>query len=218
MLHGAGPGVAVDSEDPPPNGPSSARRSSVKTPVRFETPEGDEHKKQKYFNGGCLSCETGMNAPGIRHNKACRQAQAEAHSGPEVFQHDNSAPGDGFSQRTAFQGQKRSSETAVEDLEQEIKASVDEDGDTKMDMIASIGLFWSDGGDPLRFPTLSNLHSYTPPTLLTSLSNPSSFCKNMSQSLRRFSYVALMCYFGRLTRYWMTLLWFYWIRIWLVLG
>ena len=49
-------------------------------------------------------------------------------------------------------------------MEQEIKTSVDEDGDTKMDMIASIGLFWSDGGEPLKFPTLSNLYSFTPAT------------------------------------------------------
>ena len=162
--HGAGPGVAVEREDSPPNVPSSARRSSVKRQVRFDTPESDEHKRQRFFTRGCPSCETGMNAPGIRHNKACRRAQAEAQSGPEVFQPDDSVPGDGVSQKTEFQGQKRSSQTAAEDLEQEIKTSVDEDGDTKMDMIASIGLFWSDGGEPLRFPTLNNLYSFTPAT------------------------------------------------------
>ena len=106
-----------------------------------------------------------MNATGIRHSAACQRAQAAAQSGPTVFQPDDTImPGDGDAQMSSFQSQKRSSETAVEDLEQEIKTGVGEDGDTPMDMISSIGLFWSDGGEPLRFPTLSNLTSVTQAT------------------------------------------------------
>ena len=74
-------------------------------------------------------------------------------------------PADGAAQREMFQGQKRSSETEVEDLEKEIKSGVDEDGDTNMDMIASLGLFWSHGGGgAVDFPTLTNLISATPAT------------------------------------------------------
>ena len=149
---------------PSPSRTSSARKGDRKRSVRFEDQESDEpdkKKKKTVFTRGCPSCETGMNAPGIRHNATCRRAQAAAESSPAVFQPDDDIPGDGESQRSSFQSQKRSSDTAVEDLEEEIRTGVDEDGDTTMDMISSIGLFWTDSGEPLRFPTLSNLTSVT---------------------------------------------------------
>ena len=155
---------------PPPPSPEQSKpsqpskRPGRKRTVRFDDAETVEPEKKKFFTRGCPSCESGMNAPGIRHSKACRQAQAQRQDGPPVFQPDVPMPSDGESQRAAFRGQKRDSDTAVEDLEQEIKGGVDADGDTPMDMISSIGLFWADGGDSLQFPTLGNLTFHTPAT------------------------------------------------------
>ena len=160
-----GEGHLPPPPSPEPSRPAQAsRRSDLKRNVRFEDSEVVEPEKKKFFTRGCPSCESGMNAPGIRHSKACRQARDAEQGGPAVFTPEQSTPGDGESQKAAFQSQKRSSETAVEDLEQEIKSGVDKDGDTTMDMISSIGMFWSDGGDPLTFPTLSNLTSFLPAT------------------------------------------------------
>ena len=155
---------------PPPPSPVPSRSPQTsggkdrKRAVRFEDQETPEPAKKKFFTRGCPSCESGMNAPGIRHNKACRQARAVEEVGPAVFTPDDPMPGDGDSQRSAFQSQKRSSDTAVEDLEEEIKSGVDDDGDTSMDMISSIGLFWADGGNPMHFPTIGNLMVHTPAT------------------------------------------------------
>ena len=144
---------------------SSSKKKDRKRSVSFEDQQDDEpDKKKKFFTRGCPSCETGMVAPGIRHTKACQRARAEFESGPVVFQPDVDMPGDGLAQREEFRGTKRSSETEVKDLEEEIKASVDEEGDTNMDMISSIGLYWSDGGEALDFPTLTNLTSVMPAT------------------------------------------------------
>ena len=143
---------------------ASSKKKDRKRSVSFEDQKDDEPEKKKFFTCGCPSCETGMVAPGIRHTRACQRARAELESGPVVFQPDVDMPGDGAAQCEEFRGTKRSSETAVRDLEDEIKATVDAEGDTNMDMISSIGLCWSDGGEALDFPTLTNLASVMPAT------------------------------------------------------
>ena len=155
---------------PPPSPPAprepppSSDKTGKKRTVRFEDQEVKEPEKKKFFTRGCPACESGMNAPGIRHTKACRRARDADQGSPVVFRPDETMPGDGESQRSSYESQKRSNDTSVEDLEQEIKHGVDADGDTPMDMISSIGMFWADGGDPVTFPTLSNLTSFLPAT------------------------------------------------------
>ena len=74
----------VDKKELPSQG-SGAKRS-------FEgTVDGDVDKRRReqdidpFFTRGCPSCETGMNAPGIRHTKACQQKRSMIEGGPAVF-------------------------------------------------------------------------------------------------------------------------------------
>ena len=105
-----------------------------------------------------------MNAPGIRHTKACQQKRAVIEGGPAVF-HQPDTPQHGDDQKKAYQGVKRPNDTSLEKLEEEIKS----DEPTPM-TLDSIGLCWADTCEPLRGLILDDVSS-----LVTSATSPEIF-------------------------------------------
>ena len=163
-----------DVEGPGPSKPVGTKRRSEAR----GSDGGDGGKKRRdgfVFTPGCPSCESGMNAPGIRHSKKCERNQGSAEEKKsEVFTPDALPPvvpeetsRDGQGQAEAFRGSKRTSETGLERLEEEIKAEVEPEVMT----IDSIGLWcWLDTCEPLQGLTLHDVGS-----LATSATCPEMF-------------------------------------------
>ena len=163
----------VDVEVAGPSRPSGIKRRSEARGVDG----GDGGKKRRdgfVFTPGCPSCESGMNAPGIRHSKKCERNQSSVdEKRSEVFSPDALPPvvpevnaQDGQGQAEAFRGSKRASETGLERLEEEIKSEVEPEVMT----IDSIGLCWLDNCEPLQGLTLHDVGS-----LATSATCPEMF-------------------------------------------
>ena len=152
----------VDVEVAGPSRPSGIKRRSEARGV-----DGDDGGKKRrdgfVFTPGCPSCESGMNAPGIRHSKKCGRNQSSVdEKKSEVFSPDALPPvvpevnaQDGQGQAEAFRGSKRASETGLERLEEEIKSEVEPEVMT----IDSIGLCWLDNCEPLQGLTLHDVGS-----------------------------------------------------------
>ena len=113
-----------------------------------ETPLPKRSRTYRY-TPGCPSCETGMNAPGIRHSALCKRRQnpefaipVEESVGPPVFQPQPVVLPDGEAQRSEALSRKRSSDVSVERLEEEIK----QEGEVEPVDISSLvdGLCWHD--------------------------------------------------------------------------
>ena len=112
-----------------------------------DDPQAGKRSRTYLFTPGCPSCETGMNAPGIRHSAACKRRQTaefsipvEEPAGPPVFQPQPVVLPDAESQRSEALSRKRSSDVSVERLEEEIK----QDGEHEPVDISSLidGLWW----------------------------------------------------------------------------
>ena len=108
--------------------------------------EAKRVSKDMMLTPNCPACQSGMNAPGIRHSAACKRRQKQLReqlessspasgqrgeggggSGPVVFQPAPEQPVDvGEAQRLEFQGQKRQSDTSLEKLEEDLKAEVED--------------------------------------------------------------------------------------------
>ena len=97
------------------------------------------------FTRGCPACESGMDVPGIRRTKACKRKRDASRVEPTVF-HQPEVPSHGDDQRREYQGTKRSSDTSLEKLEEEIK---NEEPQVPM-TLDSIGLSWVDTCEPLH--------------------------------------------------------------------
>ena len=161
----------VEGLRPPRRG--GLKRSSVTRESGVE----DESKKRRdvyVFTPGCPSCESGMNAPGIRHSSKCKRNQESGDYRPEVFA-PGAMPSDsggvdvpktGSEQAEEFRGSKRASETGLEKLEEEIKEEVEPEIRT----LDSIGLCWLDTCEPLMGLTLHDVGS-----LATSATGPEMF-------------------------------------------
>ena len=98
----------------------------------------------RVFTRHCPACESGMEAPGIRHNARCRRANE-----PMSVDADGDSEMPGIPQQVAFhERNKRSAETPVEDLEEEIR------GD-RVEMLSELtadsdlGLWWLEDLSPV---------------------------------------------------------------------
>lgn len=150
-----------DGSEPGEEGLPS-RSSGVKRTLGEDSGgEGEEKRRRAYyiFTRGCPACESGMNAPGIRHNKACklRNASTSVEPEPAVF-HQPKVPEHGEDQKRAYQGTKRSSETSLERLEEEIKSE-----EPVPLTIDSIGLSWVDTCEPLHGLVFDDVSSLVTP-------------------------------------------------------
>ena len=171
-LYGSPPPITFEMEDVsarPPRPVGLKRSVGPSEPV-----EAKKRRDGFVFTPGCPSCESGMNAPGIRHSAKCKRNQEPEIEKPEVFAPGampsnlggGSVPMDGSDQAEEFRGSKRASETELEKLEEEIKSEVEPEIRT----LDSIGLCWLDTGEPLMGLTLHDVGS-----LATSATGPEMF-------------------------------------------
>ena len=139
------------------------RRSARSRPVKRPNAvgggsEADKSRKvvsEKFFTPGCPACQSGMNAPGIRHTARCKRRREELNKdspvsgqreddggvvvGPRVFQPLSEQPADlGEAQKSEFQGQKRQSDTSLEKLEEDLKGE-GEDMEVDHDLFSLLG-------------------------------------------------------------------------------
>ena len=143
----------VDSPPPVENSRGGALRIFPKTP-------------------GCPSCDSGMEAPGIRHSAQCKRKRAEfdrQNREQDTNMEENPEPTSNSRARVATEaeseapnppsfpteitatdvrGQKRESEQPAEELEAEIKDGHD---DMELDCVG-LDLNWSCNGDPVLSP------------------------------------------------------------------
>ena len=88
------------------------KRSSAS---EVDDPHVGKRSRTYLFTPGCPSCETGMNAPGMRHSAACKRRQTaefsipvEEPAGPPVFQPQPVVLPDAESQKSEALSRKRS--------------------------------------------------------------------------------------------------------------
>ena len=162
--------------EPEPTTPSPPTESdSVTSPP----PDGTERSQRlRIFpkTDKCPACQSGMEAPGIRHSAACKRKraeferiQAEESSSPhadaamDVIPASPVPPPAHSSEPVAvpaeiraadMRGRKRESEQTAEDLEAEIH-----EGNDTMELEAvSLDLRWSDNGDYMMSPMQLEIH------------------------------------------------------------
>ena len=148
---------AVASDDSPSigdDGTSEDKRVELKRSPVIGDPEEPSLKKSRtyVFTPGCPSCETGMNAPSIRHSAACKRRQGVEFSipveEPPVFQPQPVILPDAESQKSEALSRKRGSDVSVERLEEEIKQDTEPDC---VDISSLVdGLWWHDQCCPMN--------------------------------------------------------------------
>ena len=163
----------------------SARKRVSKRPnaATHEDVEKDAKRASRdvMLTPNCPACQSGMNAPGIRHSAACKRRQKQLKeqldssspasgqrgegvggSGPVVFQPAPEQPSDvGEAQRLEFQGQKRQSDTSLEKLEEDLKAEVE---DMEVETLSSLGFLWLDNSEPVVIPDENEFDYRSPAT------------------------------------------------------
>ena len=114
----------------------------------------------RVFTRHCPACETGMEAPGIRHNARCRRANSPM----QVADDSNDVDMPEIPQEVEFRERtKRSAETAVEDLEEEIRQE-------RIEMLSELvsdselGLCWIEDMSPVLNSIEMNECCFTPLT------------------------------------------------------
>ena len=162
----------------------STRTRVVKRPNAVSSESVERESKNSTVDlsltPGCPACQSGMNAPGIRHTAACKRRQKQLKDsgelgspasgqcseesrseGPVVFQPVPEQPvAEGDAQKSEFQGQKRRSDTSLERLEQDLKGEAED-----MDVdVASLGLCWLDSAEPVVVPCGGDFDYRTPAT------------------------------------------------------
>ena len=117
---------------------SAAVQTTFAKADAFETGEHPEpllKRAKQVFTRGCPSCESGMNAPGIRHTKACRKRQLDLISASDDA--ENCAPESDLGS-AGLRG-KRAAEVPTESLEHKLDLSELDVGDefARLDASAS---------------------------------------------------------------------------------
>ena len=133
---------------------SEDKRIELKrSPLIGDSEQPSLKKSRTYvFTPGCPSCETGMNAPGIRHSAACKRRQGVESTipveEPPVFQPQPVILPDAESQKSEALSRKRGSDVSVERLEEEIKQDAEPDC---VDISSLVdGLWWHDQCCPMN--------------------------------------------------------------------
>ncbi len=155
----------------------SARSRPVKRPNavagRSEVDKSRKVVSEKFFTHGCKACQSGMNAPGIRHSALCKRPREELNAscpasgqredegsvveGPKVFQPVPEQPADlGEAQKSEFQGRKRQSDTSLEKLEKDLKGE-GEDMEVDHDLFSLGSVVPVEGDFECRTPATSPL-------------------------------------------------------------
>ena len=102
------------------NEPNVSESPVPASPVSPEQAAGTSDIGGRVFTRPCAACESGMEAPGIRHNAGCRRANEPM----QVVDNSGDSEMPAIPQEVEFREKaKRSSETAVEDLEEEIRGT-----------------------------------------------------------------------------------------------
>jgi hypothetical protein len=134
---------------------------SVSSPEkRVEITAPEPPSKRVRYTRGCPACESGMEAPGIRHNAACKRATA---STPEVEISDpepDDAVMEGSTEGLAVDTEfgrvtraKRSSDQPLEDLEKEMKEEVERSKprvSALLQDVADLAVMATDPDEPIR--------------------------------------------------------------------
>ena len=132
---------------------SDDKRVDLKRSSLNDDDQQSPKKSRTYiFTPGCPSCETGMNAPGIRHSAACKRRQGVEFSipveEPPAFQPQPVVLPDGESQKSDALSRKRGSDVSVERLEEEIKQDTEPGS---VDLSSPVdGLWWHDQCCPMN--------------------------------------------------------------------
>ena len=127
------------------NEPNTTDSPSPLPPVTPEQAVESSDVGGRVFTRHCPACETGMEAPGIRHNARCRRANSPM----QVVDDSNDVEMPEIPQGVEFHERtKRTAETSVEDLEGEIRQE-------RIEMLSELladsdlGLCWIEDSSPV---------------------------------------------------------------------
>ena len=173
---GAPPEVIREMKEPDDTMPFHPKRSGGKRPIK--SAPSSRVKRLRVFpkTDKCPACQSGMEAPGIRHSAACKRKrleferiQAEESSSPHAESAMDVIPASPVPppalspepvtvpaeiRAADLRGRKRESEQSAEDLE----AEMHEGNDTMELESVSLDLRWSDNGDYVLSPMELEMH------------------------------------------------------------
>ena len=166
----------------------TARSRPVKRPdASAGVDDADKSRKlvsEKFSTPGCPACQSGMNAPGIRHTARCKRRREELREessqgspasgereveigvdkAPMVFQPVSAQPAAlGEAKKSEFQGHKRQSDSSLERLEEDLKGEVVDDMEVDQELF-SFGFCWVDNSDPVVVSVEGDFECRTPAT------------------------------------------------------
>ena len=140
------------------NEPNATESPVPPSPVTPEQTAESSDVGGRVYTRHCPACETGMEAPGIRHNARCRRANSPM----QVPDDSNDVEMPDIPQEVEFRERtKRSAETTVEDLEEEIRQD-------RIEMLSELlldsdlGLCWVEDSSPVLNIIEMNECCFTP--------------------------------------------------------